>query len=129
MSWLKKAGKVFVDTVINPNRPSVYVSKGENVHVLFPGAKLEHIDLSGVSLSGVDLHGIDLRGANLEGVRFVDVDLSGADLTGANLTSAIISGVNLRGAKVNKTTMKDALLDKNAKEYFVSGMNPLAHGA
>jgi len=71
--------------------------------VVFDGA-----DLSGMILTGADLSRASLRGTLLHATNLMNADLRGADLSGADLTEADLIGARLDGAVLNGATLVEA---------------------
>lgn len=75
---------------------------GAGFVLLFPGGRLDHVDLHGVDLSKVDVSRADLSYANLAGAslasaRLDSTNLAHADLTDTDLTDAWFQGVRAWG--------------------------------
>ena len=69
-----------------------------DVPIVFDGA-----DLSGMILTGIDFSSASLRGARLHATNLMNADLRGADFTDADLTEADLIGAKLQSLKAAPT--------------------------
>jgi uncharacterized protein YjbI with pentapeptide repeats len=85
--------------------------------IVYSGANLIDVDLSGADLSSADLGATDLRGANLRGANLGYANLKGANLSGVGLV--ISENTDLRDADLRYANLADAdltaTLVKNAQ--------------
>lgn len=82
---------------------------------------LYNASLKGTVLCGADMRDADLRGADFSGADFRDctrtpllvrTQLSGANLVGAKLQGTRLNGVDLRGARIDASSVAQAIFDQ-----------------